>query len=470
MRRSVLPTPPSPQTPLPGVAPTPESELDRIAAETGASRRRPRKFSCADLMRALVAVASGSRCCLSEVALRLSTAIGGTVSRQAVHARLDKFFVLFLCRAMGERIGRLHDRVGRPAAGIFSHFGRVLLQDSTCVALPPALAARFPGASNQTGKTQAGMKVQTVFDLKSDLYQSVGIDCFRRNDQAASPDILAMLRPFDLVLRDLGYFVLPVFAEIAARGAYFLSRLRSGTVLIDPATGARLELHGLLKGVDWLDISVLLGAGERLPARVVACRVPPDVAAERRRKANANRDRRSRPNAEKLALLDWEIFVTNVPAMVWAAETVCIVYAFRWRIEILFKTWKSFLRLTSLPQNVSAVQAECLALARIYHACEFHATVWQVARHTLSTRGRHASILRTIAVFHGPSQHELLALASTNPEAFREIVAKHCAYDRRKRLPFEAIFDLCATGPGSAPAGLPIGGAQCHGHATRAIA
>jgi hypothetical protein len=51
---------------------------------------------------------------------------------------------------------------------------------------------------------------------------------FTRNDQAAAADILTVTRPGDLILRDLGYFALPVLAAIEAKGAFFLFPLQTG--------------------------------------------------------------------------------------------------------------------------------------------------------------------------------------------------------------------------------------------------
>lgn len=75
------------------------------------------------------------------------------------------------------------------------------------------------------------------------------------------------------------------------------------------------------------------------------------MAAERRRKAKANRDKRSKPNATQLALLGWAIFVPNVESEVMSAQTVAKVYGLRWRIETIVKAWKSHFRITRVPKG-----------------------------------------------------------------------------------------------------------------------
>jgi hypothetical protein len=45
----------------------------------------------------------------------------------------------------------------------------------------------------------------------------------------------------------------------------------------------------------------------------------------------------------------WEIFVTNVSRMIWTPpRDVSNAYGLRWRIEIIFKAWKSHFKLTHL--------------------------------------------------------------------------------------------------------------------------
>ncbi len=72
------------------------------------------------------------------------------------------------------------------------------------------------------------------------------------------------------------------------------------------------------------------------------------MANLRRARAKTNRDHRSTPSKKRLALMDWSMFVTNVSQELWPAQVVAKVYRLRWRIEIIFKSWKSHLRLREL--------------------------------------------------------------------------------------------------------------------------
>ena len=108
--------------------------------------------------------------------------------------------------------------VGRAVPNCMRSFERVLIADSTSIGLPKVLAPFFPGASNQTGSKQAQLKIQAYYDLRNESFVDFSLSSFRKNDQAASKDILAVAQPNDLILRDLGYFVLDVFKQLDQRG------------------------------------------------------------------------------------------------------------------------------------------------------------------------------------------------------------------------------------------------------------
>ena len=93
---------------------------------------------------------------------------------------------------------------------------------------------------------------------------------------------------------------------------------------------------------DEVNAPVALGMAHRLPARLLARRVPPAVAEVRRRRLRAEAKRRGDAlSQERLALADWLVFVTNAPAAQMSlAEALALARA-RWQIALLFKRWKS---------------------------------------------------------------------------------------------------------------------------------
>src|SRR5262249_12251415 len=126
---------------------------------------------------------------------------------------------------------------------------------------------------------------------------------------------------------------------------YFISRLQSQTALYSlSAPGQRLDLLAHLRQVqhDYGEIELRLGRLARLPVRLVYARLPQAVAQERRRKARrAAAKHGQQPSERSLALLDWSLFISNVPQQWLDTQHVALVYRVRWQIELLFKLWKS---------------------------------------------------------------------------------------------------------------------------------
>ncbi|MBC8094254.1 MAG: IS4 family transposase [Akkermansiaceae bacterium] len=334
-----------------------------LAKQTGFARRTARKLTPLLFVQATILLVSQSAVSFRRWAALVGVLGDRCLSKQALWERISVRAVAFLQAVLALVLAR---RLPLPAAArpaALKSFRRILVQDSTTIPLAPKLAAAFPGARNQRGSHHGQLKIQALYDLLAQRFVSFSLSGFNRNDQAAAYDVVPVMRAGDLVLRDLGYFVIASLQQIAQAGAFFLSRLRLDTGLWDVRSGKPLNLLGHLQRHGQFDGEVLLGAA-KFPVRLVAVKLPEAVAAERRRKARANRDRRCHPSARSLALLGWAIFVTNVPRNVWSPKTVAQVYGLRWRIETIFKAWKSHCRMTEVPQG-SAPQLEAMIYARL---------------------------------------------------------------------------------------------------------
>ncbi len=322
-------------------------------------------------------------------------------------------------------------------SAVFQSFARVLIQDSTTIRLPDHLADSFPGSANKSRKKTSALKIQAVYDLLGETFHHFGLSGFRRTDQAASADILAVAKPGDLVLRDLGYFSSPVFQKLLDQGIHFVSRLRRNVSIIDPIALKKIDLLKRLRRDRWFDQPVLLGAEQRVRLRLVALPVPEQVANERRRKAKADRDKRLKPSKEDLELLGWSIFVTSVESSVWSAKMVEEVYGIRWRIEIIFKSWKSHFNLTSTPKG-SELQLEVLILAKLFAICLFQRLFGCLELYILKP----ASLLKWAQFFPWLLIGSISSLA---PNKLRiETILQHLKLEKRKRKDYHPQCILLA--------------------------
>jgi hypothetical protein len=346
-------------------------DAQALARQSGFLQRTPRKIPINDFLLALVALAAEATLCLERIAAVIALVARLTYTKQALHKRLNATVETFMAQVTTALFGQLGQSIR--TQGLLRPFRRVLLHDSTVQALPDHLADLFPGSSNQRQKKRASLKIQFVADLLHATLVHCSLSGFTRNDQAASPDILLVAQPGDLIIRDLGYFSLPILATLQLKGASFLSRFKHGVRVYD-LRGQPLNLAHELKTHGRFDREVLLGAN-RIRVRLVALPAPEEVANERRRKARANHDGRLNPSRDNLCLMGWNIFLTNVNHALWPAKALASLYRLRWRIEMIFKAWKSHLGLRQFNARSGSllrlsVMTKLLFCVLVYRFCQ----------------------------------------------------------------------------------------------------
>ncbi len=325
-------------------------ELAEQAAHASGLVQRRSKLTGAAFVQALVfgwlADPQASREALAQTA-----ALGGVrVSAQAIDQRLSFAAATCLRQVLEAAATTLvtADPVAIPLLARFA--GGVVVQDSTTIGLPPALAAVWPGCGNAStpAAESAALKLQVRLDLQTGRLHGPVLQAGRTHDHptVGGWDILA---PDTLWLADLGYFDLGTLAMWHAAGGDWLVRLKAGTVVAD-LEGTRLDLAALLPATEGtcIDQPIQLGARQAIPARLLASRVPAAVAAERRQRLHAEARRKGQSvSAARLRLADWTILVTNVPADRLTVDEALVLYRARWQIELLFKLWKRDGRLTT---------------------------------------------------------------------------------------------------------------------------
>lgn len=411
-------------------------KLNSLSIENKARKEgfiiRNRKIQAIDFIKTFCLMTFYSVCSLNVCAEAMGFVANYTISKQALSKRLTAKSVKFFREVLYLIIAQQSTFRESLSKGMFNHFTRVLLQDSTNIALPKKLAKDFPGSKNQSNKSTANMKIQTIYDFLSESFISFRLTPFTCNDQSASSDILDFLKKWDLVLRDLGYFVIGVMMKIADKGAYFLSRYHYRAGLYD-IQGNKINLLKELNEYGMLDKEVYLGSMAKFPVRLVALPVPEKVACERKRKLSHNRDKRLKPSKEQLDLLKWEIFITNVPSSVWDAKTVGMIYGIRWRIEIIFKAWKSHFNL-KIMTNGSKYFIETLIYAKLIWITLFQVFFGQLCIYVFATTGKHLSLLK-LAQFVQQNFWALILLLKANEQLDKilEQCIKHCCYEKRKK-------------------------------------
>jgi hypothetical protein len=299
---------------------------------------RQRKFTSWSLAATFVLGFLRSPDASSEELAQMSALVGEPVTPQAIEQRQHLRMADFLKRLF-ERAVQHQVPSDRSLAALVERFADVQLLDSTTVSLPIEMAEQFSGCGGSHGGT-AALKLQVRMSLRTGAIDAVRIEAGRDCD-VKTPLQDDVPTPGSLRIADLGYFDTEVFEHIEKAGAFWLSPLLTGTNVHDE-DGTKLDL------LDWLeangpviDRQVRL-AGRQVPCRLIAWRLPQEVADRRRQKLRDQARRKGvAPSAERLARCDWAILLTNVPQELLSIDEARVLYRARWQIELLFKRWKS---------------------------------------------------------------------------------------------------------------------------------
>lgn len=271
--------------------------------------------------------------------------LGVSISPQGLAERFTDRASLLLEEVLGAAVAEVivADPVAIP---ILRRFRAVTAQDSTTIALPAELADYWRGCGGTTPEGEAALKLQVRLDLLGGRLEGPLLE----DGRAADPRTPLQTAPQPagtLRLQDLGYFRLDLLADLADQDVFWLTRLLANTTVLAP-DGTPLDLAAILPQVvgTSYDQPVLLGVQQRLPARLLAVRVPQEVADERRRKLRAEARRHGRAvSRARLRLADWTILVTNLPPDRLTVSEALVLARARWQVELLFKLWKQHGRL-----------------------------------------------------------------------------------------------------------------------------
>lgn len=309
------------------------------------------------------------------------------VSPQAVHQRYTPAATQYFQAAFGEVLRASLD--APPESPMTQQlqraFSAIRLFDSTHCACADALAEVFPACGG--GGSTAGLKVLLSYEYGQGLLEPLALLPGKKSDQGLADLATQRVGVGELGLFDKGFYKACALRWLSERGAYFVIPWPQNVKLAElgPAgTRQPLNLASALKAtsancVEWTAVELGQSDDARLgPVRLVAFRLSPESAGRRRAHLREKcRTYGRQPTAEALELAGWWILLTNAPADRLPAPALAYVYRTRWQIELIFKQFKSVLRLDVLPSaNPARVQCEVwarLLCAVLVFVCYQHA-------------------------------------------------------------------------------------------------
>jgi len=184
-----------------------------------------------------------------------------------------------------------------------------------------------------------------------------------------------------------------------------------------------------------LDLPIQLGASHRLACRLLARRVPPAVAHQRRRQLQASARHKQQPLSQaRLALADWTLLITNVPAQQLSVAEALSLMRVRWQIELLFKLWKSHGQL-DVSRSAKPMRILCEVYAKLLAMLVQHwvmlVSCWSYPDRSLL---KAAQTIRKHA-FHLAASFECLECLSRALGVVQRCLAHGCRINKRRPNP-----------------------------------
>lgn len=283
----------------------------------------------------------GQQCSLTDLCTHAST-LGIYMGQQSMNERYNEASVALykwlLDQLLSYQMGQ-YEKIE-----LLRSFTGVFVEDATSFQLPDALAADFKGFGGDS--TQSAVKLNCKLDLQSNVFR-LRLKSATDNDQNG----LTLGCPLgSLWLRDLGYYKIDEFINVEQQGAYFISRLGYGTNVYLKAKGKqKIDLNALakqLKSGHSYEQQVYIGNRHRFACRIVIIKLPKEQYEQRREKLRKTRKAKGKNvTMKRLEQCAINIFITNLAAHQYQADQIWYLYKLRWQIEILFKAWKSIMKL-----------------------------------------------------------------------------------------------------------------------------
>ncbi len=350
---------------------------------------------------------------------RFAGSLGSTLSKQAVDCHLTQRTADWLL-ALLQRAVEYVVCARAISLPLLQRFSAVLLEDGSSISLPSALGSVWggcggsPSSSGNDPKTQAALKITVRWDVLAGRLHGPYLQEGRRHELASVLREQAMPRG-SLWIADLGYWTLKWLHHLSEQGIFFLMRYKAGIVLW--VGKERLDLLAILPKVtgERLEVLVDVGGDRRLKqVRLLAERVPPEVASQRQERIKEAACRHSKPlNPLVMELANWTLVVTNVAAPWLSFEQAFALLRARWQIELLFKLWKAQGLLdewnTSKPWHILC-QVYAKLLAMVVQHWLVLLSCWDDPHHSLSSV---SEILREQlpTLVHGLCRHLALSRA-----------------------------------------------------------
>lgn len=371
-------------------------DLEASARDARALLRRREVKSAADLLRLILGY-SVCDCSLRLLGIHSAMWDTGNLSKTALRKRLQH-----CVRWLGELIVALLEarRIVVPARpGV-----RLRLVDATVISEP--------------GSRGTDWRVHFILDLGQGYLAGVEVT------DAHGAETLARFpaQPEEIRVADRGYAYASGLGPVLEAGGRVVVRINWHNLPLEDENGCRVDVPCWLRELERSPLPVqermvwVSTPQGRFAMRLVASRLPPEKAAEARRRVHetARKNKHKCPDRRTLLAAGFVVVLTNLPAADWSAQEVLDLYRFRWQVEMYIKRLKSLLVLDGLRAR-DPYLAQAYLLGKILGILLLEEMIGQIRSCALpgwDTRTRPISPWRMMALGYQVMKAEILGLVS----------------------------------------------------------
>lgn len=307
---------------------------------------------------------------LSILSSRLAAQYNLEISPQALNQRFNEHSVQFMREVFNNMMISQNKVLSCPHRKL--NFNRILVNDSTSYGLPSKFYNEFKGSGGSSSKS--AIKIQLQYDLLSGSF----LCCDIYNGTASDGKYVEVMDKYteagDLRLADLGYYKIDYLNQIDAKGAFFVSKLKSTTAVYKKNPNTERNSKGkIIKSTEYIKIDIFelikpladgqtielkdiyIGSKKELKNRLIITKLSEENKEKRKNKLiKAVKRDRGNINDRSLAWNGVNVYITNAPEKMLTTEEIHDVYSLRWQIELMFKIWKSIFNI----DNVKPVKIE----------------------------------------------------------------------------------------------------------------
>lgn len=287
------------------------------------------------------------------------------MSKQAIDKRFNERTKHMLTEILQSVISKQINRnFADPKAANF--FSQIRIMDSSEFKVSKNVKDTFPGYGGP-GR-EAMVQIQFEYELLGGQVTRLSLGSALNADITAGMEGIDNVPARSLLLRDLGYFAPKTFAELSKRDISFISRGKTqwNYYIIESNKLKLLTTKDIIDKLKmqeekYLDIEVLVGEQARTPVRLVANLLNDEQTKKRLKRKRSHLGKLGKDAKEGACL---NLFLTNIEREKCNASEIYQLYCLRWQVELIFKTWKSILKIHKI-HSMNSIRLECILLVKL---------------------------------------------------------------------------------------------------------